>query len=77
MIQGHHAIGVFQVGSIAFVFGNNGEKENTGPNWELVLFRPYSKQWFYFSAQRGLTKRALDGLTRLARFIGLAQSARQ
>lgn len=77
MCQGHGAVGLVQFGGTIFVWGDNGEKENTGSNFELVLFRPYSKQWFYFKSRRGLTRRALDGLTRLARFVGLAQSARQ
>lgn len=60
MCQGHSAVGLVQFGSTVFVWGNNGEKDNTGPNFQLVLFRPYSKQWFYFNSRRGLTQREPD-----------------
>jgi hypothetical protein len=75
MCQGHSAVGLVQFGGTIFVWGDNGEKGNTGPNFELVLFRPYSKQWFYCRSRRGLTRRAADWLVRAAKFLGLAQSA--
>ncbi len=63
MIQGHHAVGVLQIGSIVFVFGDNGEKENTGPNWELLIFRPHSSRWLHFKSRRGFTRRVMDWFT--------------
>jgi len=62
MSQGHGAYGYIQFGGTIFMWGDTGT--NDSPLFQLVLFRPYSKQWFYFNA-RGLTKRAGDGLRRL------------
>lgn len=62
MSQGHGAYGYIQFGGTIFMWGDTGTNES--PLFQLVLFRPYSKQWFYFNA-RGLTKRASDGLRHL------------
>jgi len=60
MVQGHSAVILLQIGSVCICLGDNGDKNNCGPNWELVLFRPYSKQWFYCKFHRWPTWRALD-----------------
>ena len=57
MCQGLGAYGYVQFGGTIFMWGDTGKQGL--PLVQIVLFRPYSKQWFYFSV-RGLTKHALD-----------------
>lgn len=47
MSQGLGAFGLVQVGSNIFMWGDTGY--NNPPKIEIVLFRPYSKEWFYCS----------------------------
>lgn len=61
MNQGLGAYGYIQLGSTIFVWGDTG-KEGL-PLVQLVLFRPYSKRWFYFSIN-GLLSYILDVLKR-------------
>lgn len=66
-VQGHGAIGLIQLGTTVLCFGDNGQKENNGANFELVLFAP--GRLFHCKIRRGLTHAAPDEKPRTAKAV--------